>query len=121
MNQPGGIIPDLSQVEQALINSFGLTDAQRATIDGAFHDAPQGLIVVALACRSYGHQRGTTGAGLLMNRVGKGEHFDEELKLNPEPKRPRVTGWRYARGSHSGTYVHDPSGTDVPPHGYSSG
>jgi hypothetical protein len=29
----------------------------------------------------------------------------------------RITGWRFRRGSHSGHYVRDPNGTDVPPDG----
>lgn len=33
----------------------------------------------------------------------------------PGLDRPRVTGWRFARGSHGGTWVEDPAGTDRPP------
>jgi hypothetical protein len=35
-----------------------------------------------------------------------------------EQHRPR-TGYRFVRGSHSGTYVRDPDGTDRLPAGYS--
>jgi hypothetical protein len=30
----------------------------------------------------------------------------------------KITGWRWMRGTHSGTYVRDPYGTDEPPKGY---
>jgi hypothetical protein len=51
-----------------------------------------------------------------MHRVSRGEHFDAQLEL--EPKRKRRTGWRFVRGSHAGTYVQDPNGTDEPPSGH---
>lgn len=54
-----------------------------------------------------------------MHRLARGDHFDAELAL--EPEKPKRTGWRYVRGSHAGTYIADPAGTDVPPKGYSGG
>ena len=35
-----------------------------------------------------------------------------------ELPRERVTGWRFVRGTHSGTYVEDPKGVDRLPLGY---
>ena len=29
-------------------------------------------------------------------------------------KPPKVTGWRFVRGSHGGTFIQDPEGTDYP-------
>jgi hypothetical protein len=31
---------------------------------------------------------------------------------------PVITGWRFVRGTNSGTYVRDPFGTDEPPESY---
>jgi len=31
-------------------------------------------------------------------------------------ERKKITGYRFVRGSHSGTYVPDPNGTDTPPY-----
>lgn len=30
----------------------------------------------------------------------------------------RITGWRWERGTHAGTFIRDPYGTDTPPRGY---
>jgi hypothetical protein len=42
--------------------------------------------------------------------------LEERLwRRGERPERP--TGYRFIRGSHSGTWVHDPEGTDVLPRG----
>jgi hypothetical protein len=108
-------MPSPSDTEAHLLDSFGLTDAQRLVVDEAHREAPKGLIVVALECRRYGQLRATSATGLLMHRIKLGEHYDEELKLDPIPKGPRRTGWRMVRGSHAATFIPDPLGTDEPP------
>lgn len=40
-----------------------------------------------------------------------------DSRIEGQKQRPR-TGWRFVRGSHSGTYVRDPEGTDRLPPGY---
>jgi hypothetical protein len=37
---------------------------------------------------------------------------------NPRKPAVRKTGWRFVRGSHGGTYIEDPNGTDRLPAGY---
>jgi hypothetical protein len=54
-------------------------------------------------------------AGLLIRRLRDGDHMRH---LRRGEKR---TGWRWVRGTHSGTYVRDPKGTDVLPPGYDLG
>jgi hypothetical protein len=44
------------------------------------------------------------------------ELLEERLWRSGERKE-RPTGFRFKRGSHSGTWVRDPEGTDVPPPG----
>ena len=109
----------MNDTEAALVRSFGLTDSQVATVERAYTEAPQGLMVVALESKNYAAARGNTGAGLLMHRIYRGEHYDEELALDPERK--RRTGWRYVRGSHAGTFVEDSEGTDELPRDYGPG
>ena len=99
----------------ALLDAFGLTAGQRREVDAARADAPEGLLVVARESRRYGAKRGNSGAGLLMHRIKRGDHYEAELALEPEAERARITGWRYVRGSHGSTYLQDPEGTDVPP------
>jgi hypothetical protein len=107
---------ELEGVELALIESFGLHETQLETALAAFREAPRGLIVVALDSRKIGAARGNTGAGLLMHRIRRGDHYDEELAL--EPPKPKRTGWRRVRGSHGETWLQDPQGTDVLPRDY---
>ena len=106
----------MNETEAALVRSFGLTTSQLATVERAHTEAPKGLVVVALDCKNYGAARGNSGAGLLMLRITRGDHYDQELAL--DPARKRRTGWRYVRGSHAGTFVHDPEGTDELPRDY---
>lgn len=108
-------MPEPNETEIALLNSFNLSESQSVTALRAFEDAPQGLIIIALECRRYGAARGNSGAGLLIHRIARGEHFDAQMDL--EPKRQRRTGWRRVRGTHGTTYVQDPDGTDEPPSG----
>lgn len=44
------------------------------------------------------------------------EVLEERLWRSGE-RRERPTGFRFKRGSHSGTWIRDPEGTDVPPPG----
>lgn len=120
-----GIIPNTpdtpqtpTDAERGLLASFKLGDGQKREILQAYEDAPVGLIEVAFACRDYGRERGNTGAGLLMHRVRRGDHFDLEIRLTAEPDAgPKITGWRFVRGSHGSTFVRDSYGTDLPPKG----
>lgn len=40
------------------------------------------------------------------------------LRGNIRAGSARRTGWRFVRGSHSGSYVRDPQGMDIPPGEY---
>lgn len=79
----------------------------------AFLVSPSGLERCAYAARALGRRYGNQGAGLLLTMIRRGEHA-----LEPDESVRRVTGWRFVRGSHSGTYVPDPQGTDPLPKGY---
>lgn len=46
------------------------------------------------------------------------EELRDYLAGNIEAGRRRRTGYRLVRGTHSGTYVRDPQGTDILPSGY---
>jgi hypothetical protein len=106
-------VPGLSDTERAFLKTFGLTESQHARVVSAIEDAPTGAWVVIRESREYGRVRGNSGAGLLIHRLTRGEHFDVELEL--DGSRRRRTGWRLVRGSHAFTYVPDPDGTDSPP------
>jgi hypothetical protein len=101
-----------------VLASFKLGDAQKLEVMQAYEDAPVGLMEVAVDSREYGLERGNTGAGLLMHRIRRGDHFDLELSLTRDANDgPALTGWRHVRGSHGSTFVKDPAGVDLPPKG----
>ena len=113
------MIPSLTDVERDLLRTFNLTVPQKRVVTRALEDAPNGTIEIAQECIRYGLELGNTGAGLLIHRIRRGDHFDAQLARMPrEPRGPRPTGWRYVRGSHGETYVRDPQGVDVPPRNY---
>jgi hypothetical protein len=76
----------------------------------AFNDNPEGfqLVVEDIRCRN-GVRR---PLGVLVWRIRRGEI--PQPRSGNRPRQPR-TGWRYVRGSHGGTHVPDPEGTDPPP------
>jgi hypothetical protein len=47
------------------------------------------------------------------------EVWREYISGNIRAGAARRTGWRFARGTHGGTYVPDPEGMDILPTGYS--
>lgn len=51
-------------------------------------------------------------ASVFLARLRGGEHLRPDLAAGP------ITGWRFIRGTHSGTYVEDPRGRDRLPTGY---
>lgn len=107
--------PVLNEADRELLRSFGLTDAQRAEVWAAWLTSPEGVERVALAARALGRSEGRTGAGLLLAKLRRGDHLVE-----PEPASRRTTGWRFVRGTHSGTYLRDARGTDPLPAGYAA-
>lgn len=48
--------------------------------------------------------------GLLLKMIRDGDHRAEH-----DPSAPIPTGYRFVRGTHSGTYVEDPAGVDPLP------
>ncbi len=61
-------------------------------------------------------QRFERPGGYLVTMLKRDQHLDP---LYAEiDHRDKVTGWRFAHGSHSGTYIRDPEGRDVLPKGY---
>lgn len=106
-----------------LLDSLQLTDAQRRWVETAHRDAPAGTGQLAREAAEYGRVRGNTGAGLLLHRLRRGDHFDAELAIDAGTSgdKRKVTGWRWTRGSHGETWVRDPNGRDVPPKGYAAG
>ena len=51
-------------------------------------------------------------AAAFLARLRRGEH------LRPDNDHRPITGWRFVRGTHSGTFVEDPRGRDRLPTGY---
>jgi hypothetical protein len=96
-----------------ILGPFGFTRRQKREVWEAFVAHPAGVGRCAERAKATGERTGTTGAGLLLTMIRAGEH-----RLDPHPARARVTGWRFVRGTHSGTYVPDPAGTDLLPDGY---
>jgi hypothetical protein len=96
-----------------LLGPFGFTRRQKREVWQAFLECPDGVGRCAEAARVAGDANGNAGAGLLLVMIRRGDH-----RRQPRPDRPRVTGWRFVRGSHSGTFVPDPAGTDPLPAGY---
>jgi hypothetical protein len=74
----------------------------------AYEANPDGTIRTAITASS-----GRNPSGLFLHLIRKGNH------LKPPRQGRKLTGWRFARGSHGGTYVKDPLGTDPLPKGYS--
>jgi hypothetical protein len=105
---------ELSQEEaRRLLGDFGLTDAQKAELWTALKANAEGVERCVERARATGRRHGRSGAGLLVWMIREGEHL-----LEPDPSVRSVTGWRFVRGSHSGSYVADPKGTDPLPPGY---
>ena len=96
-----------------LLQSFKLRRSGKAKVWAAFLDNPDGLVRCANEARLYAARNGGTGAGLLITMIDRGEHL---TTLDPTAR--RRTGWRFVKGTHSGTYVRDPRGTDPLPAGY---
>ena len=59
-------------------------------------------------------ERHTVGKSL-EKLLNEGLLNETKTPRRPGVKPPRKTGWRYARGSHGGTYVRDVDGYDRPP------
>jgi peptidoglycan/xylan/chitin deacetylase (PgdA/CDA1 family) len=110
---PEALTPGLTPADKALLASFGLTEAQKARVWAAWQASPDGLELVALRAREEGKRGGTSGAGLLLHMIARGDHL-----LEQNPNAPRVTGYRFVRSTASGRYVRDPAGTDPLPIGY---
>lgn len=107
---------NLTVAQAELLKSFKLTDDQRREVWRAWQDDPDGVERCALEARAFTRHEPGTGAGLFLTMIRRGDHLDEIP--DPHAPRQRITGWRWVRGSHSGTYVRDPQGTDPLPPGY---
>jgi hypothetical protein len=91
----------------ALFREMRLTDEGLRLAWLAFNENEEGTVEIALAAFE-----GRNPAGLFTFKREQGEH------LVTRGGGERRTGWRFRRGTHSGTYVRDPKGTDVLPAGY---
>jgi hypothetical protein len=103
----------LNQEARRLLGPFGFTPPQKREMWEAFKASPDGVERCAEHAKVAGRREGRSGAGLLLAMVRSGDHL---RVLEPDAR--RVTGWRFVRGSHSGTFVEDPAGTDPLPPGY---
>lgn len=104
---------ELRQEAKRLLAEFGFTPPQKRELWEAFKRNPDGVERCAQRARAIGSRDGTRGTGLLLAMVRGGDHL-VEIDRNAQ----RVTGWRFVRGSHSGSYVEDPNGVDKLPAGY---
>lgn len=107
-----GVSP-LDKKTLLLLASFRFTPPQKREVWEALKAHPDGVVRCARRAKSVSERNGTSGAGLLLTMIRSGEHT-----LEPNPTAPRITGWRFVRGSHSGSYVEDPNGVDPLPPGY---
>lgn len=99
---------DLHQQAAELFADMGLDGAALAAAWDAFATHPEGTVKVALG--SFGAHVNSP-AQLFGWFLRRGEH--ERAQLNGH----RRTGFSWKRGTHSGTYVRDPRGTDpLPPY-----
>lgn len=69
---------------------------------------------VSEAARTYGRVFGDVA----MTPTAIAANWTTLTRARDGPRPGRVTGWRFARGSHGSTYVPDPAGTDVLPRGF---
>lgn len=107
-----------------LFKSFGLTRAAKVQLHDAWLDEPEAVERIARECAIYGRERGNVGAGLLLTRLRRGDHypamFITPMASEAVTAAPRYTGWRFVKGSHGSTFVRDPEGVDLPPKGAGS-
>ena len=111
--------PELRRRRAAALAPFGLTGSGKLEVEEAYLEAPDAvdeIIRQAVESAAKGKLR-TTPAHVLVAACRKGDHLRIQAMLHV-PRRERRTGWRWVRGSHSGTYVQDPEGTDRLPEGY---
>lgn len=102
-----------------LLRSFSLTRGQRREVFTAWKEEPVRVHEFAVVAQEYGRQHGTSGAGLLLTMLRRGDHYPP---LHEQPRDPRpITGWKWVRGSHGSTHVADPDGRDPLPKGFTSG
>lgn len=97
----------------ALLRSFNLRPRQKRPVLDALMENADGVEDCALRAQAIGNRNGNTGAGLFLTMIRDGEH----LKTF-DPNARRITGWRFVRGTHSGSYVRDRLGTDLLPEGH---
>jgi hypothetical protein len=93
---------------RAVLTPLRLNRGQLADAWEAFQNFPDGVTRIAREALS-----GRIPAALFLTKLHAGDH---ENGVHVPQKAP--TGWRFQRGSHSGTYVEDPEGFDTPPPGY---
>lgn len=108
---------NLTVAQAELLKSFRLTDAQRYEVWADWQINPDGVERCALEAKAFTKHEPGTGAGLFLTMLRRGDHLHRVS--DPHEPRQRITGWRWVRGSHSGTYVRDKQGTDALPPGYS--
>lgn len=99
--------PDIRQEATSLFTDMGLENSALIAAWGAFEQEPGGTVAIALASFE-----GRNPAGLFLYLIGRGDH--KRAAMNSK----RRTGWTWVRGTHSGTYVRNPRGTDPLPSGY---
>lgn len=104
----------MNEKDSNLLASFHLSRKGKREVWDAWQADPEGVELCALRARSIGKRNGTTGGGALVVMIRRGEHLQKA-----DPSARVVTGYRFVRGSHSGTFVRDPAGTDRLPPGYS--
>jgi hypothetical protein len=107
------VVVMLTNTEKELLQSFNLTPSQKAEVWQAWLENDDGVELCAERAQAKGRRNGNTGAGLLLHMIRGGEH-----RITADETRRTVTGWKFQRGTHGGSYVRDPKGTDPLPAGY---
>jgi len=104
---------ELDPAFRQLLQSFGLRPRQKRLVYDALLENADGLEDCALRAQAIGNRNGNPGTGLLLTMIRDGEHL-----RTFDPNARRITGWRFVRGTHSGSYVRDKLGTDLLPEGH---
>lgn len=103
----------LDPAAKQLLQGFGFTPEQKREVWEAWKHRPDRCELLAQQARARGRRDGTTGAGLLLTMIHRGDHL-----LEQQSGAQRVTGYRWIRSTHAGRYVRDASGCDLLPIGY---
>jgi hypothetical protein len=101
------------------IDPQSVTEPYRRRLERALAQLHEPDLDVLRSCANTFRELGFTRAILTPERVV--EHWPDLIRqrqVHHHGAAPVKTGIRFVRGTHSGSYIHDPEGTDKLPPGY---